>query len=1222
MVFSFVFLVAVTSFGDDTFNKLFNAGKYKEAIDYADQKIPPASRDAAMWVKIAEANEKAGLIEKALASYMVSWRMNPQDYASLLGAARIYNKLQQYEEALTMAKKALDIQFTGEASWEYAQACIQLKRTAEAKQALEKVIETDPGNIIANRELGIIYYNDKQYSKAIALLAKSYERNADPNVAYQIGVCYSETGNAGSAIEYLNKALEKNGSLHEARLRLARTYFQRDQFNEAAAEYSKVATKIPFEAQDYFSLGFSLEKTGKNNEAIGAFRSAIGRYGSSKSKEAMTAYYKVGVADLEAKRYSEALSAFKYLEQADPKAVYVKDLYFLLADAYMGARNSSEAMLSLEKAIRLDASNIEAYARLADLYEKNGMQDKAKATYEKMMSLSPNDPKVYLVLGEYNLKARKFSEALDLFIKSSTLQNSAAALEGIALSASAVNQWEKARDAAESAVKLDGSRIKSRIVLADALMRAKSYQEAKVHLEVLVGKEPTNKKYWEDLAECYSNLGEADNLSKADVKILGLDRSNTTSRMRQATYSLGKGDKESAYALFKDLAILKPQDATVFKNLFQIALDKNDKISGVNYLQRYLELNPNDAESQRLLGDMLYDRKDLDGALVAYRKALSIDPAIKGFYKRYAEIVIKKGQQDEVIKALSGVINTGEADFSTYQTLGMIYKGKGIYKKAIEMYQKALTLDPRNSDALTSLGECQASLGDISGAVISFEQAIMMNPGANEEYKTLGDLYMRQKKEDQAVGAYTKYLEKSAQDEAVAKVVGEYYYLRKNYDAATKFLAVVKGKTSLEFPHLFMLCESYYFSGKWDQTITYADMLLERNPKPDAKKDVLRMKAEAYEKTNQMEKALLVYDEYCKIPGVRDGETAYKRAFLREKTNPTLAESIYLQNISIYPTDSRNYLQLGLLYSQKDATLPKAAPMLEKAAATAGKDKSLWLKIAQIYGKLGKEEKELDAYKSYIDTDPQNLEANIRIGTILVKKGKITEGMVYLETANTFSPNNIDVISVLAEGYLKTNRTKEAISLLVKVKEQKPNDPVLRRNLFDAYLKVGDKKSALNEIKDIVEMSRDNELLLKYAYMLIEDGKEKEADDAIENILATNPENIEALMLRAKIQRMRKKFDEAIETYKEVIYIDANYAPALYERAETYMLQNKVQWAEKFYDRALRADPKYGLAEFGKAKLAKLRKDEDAYRTHLRNARDLDPENPEIVAECKKAKIY
>ncbi len=1217
-----VLLITTKSFGDDTFDKLFNAGKYQEALEYADQKIPPTSRDAAMWVKIAKANEKSGLIEKALASYMVSWRMNPNDYASLLGAARIYNKLGQYESGLNMAKKALEQKFTGGASWQYAKACIELNRPAEAKKALEKVIETDPSNIVANRELGIIYFDDKQYSEAIPLLKKSYDKKATADVAYKIGTCYLKTNNYGSAIGYIKKALDKKSSMHQARLELARAYYKSGKYSEASTEYKKVSGKVTFKAEDYYAQAQSFEKIDKKGEAISAYRSAISSFGSSKNKAALRSRYKVGVADLKKKRYMAAISQFKFLADADPKAKKYEDTYFLLADAYIGAKNSTSAIQSLEKAIRLDASNIEAYARLADLYTKNNMAEKARATYEKMMSLSPNDPKVYLVLGEYNLKAKKYSKALDLFVKSSSLKKSAAALEGIALSASAINQWEKARDAAESAVNMEPSRIKSRKVLAEALMRAKSYGEAKDHLEVLAKKEPSNKKYWENLAECYDKLRDTDKLARADAKLIALDRRNSTSRMRHAKYSLKKGNKDEAYKLFKELSVLLPKDPSVFKNLYKLALDKKDKSKSITYLREYLKLNPNDAESQKKLGDLLYDKKDLDGALVAYRQALKIDPGIKGFYKRYADIVIKKGQQNEVIKALTGVINSGEADFGTYTTLGMIYKNKGVYKKAMEMYQQSLMIDPRNSDALTALAECQARLGNISDAVITYEQSVMMNPKADEEYKALGELYMKQNKEDQAIKAYTKYLSKKPGDQKVAQAVGDYYYSKKKYKEAAKSLSKVKGKASQVFMHQLKLCESYFYSKDYNNTLIYTDILLKRKPKIDTKKDILKMQAKAYDETKQKEKALLSYDEYCRIPGVRDAEIAYKRAYLREKTNPSLAQKIYNENIKLYPTDSRNYLQLGLIYSKNKATLSKAAPMLEKAAAQAGKDKTLWLKIAKIYGKLGKEDKELAAYQKYIDADPQNLEANIRLGTILMKKGKITEGMIYLETANTFSPNNVEVMTVLAEGYLKTNRARESISLLEKAKEKKPNDVQVRKNLFEAYTKVGDKKKALTVIKEILDIKRDNTLLFLYARMLYEEGKYKDAENAIEDIMATNPESIEALMLLAKIQRGRKKYNDAIETYKEIIYIDAGYAPALYERAETYMRQDKIQWAERFYDRALRANPKYALAELGKAMLAKARKDDASYKQHLRKAKQLDPNDQRIKDECKKAKIY
>ncbi|MBN1980103.1 MAG: tetratricopeptide repeat protein [Chitinivibrionales bacterium] len=1209
-------------FGDETFDKLFNAGKYSEALEYVDQKIPPTSRDAALWVKIAKANESQGLIEKALASFMVSWRMNPKDYESLFGAARIYNKMNQFDQAMVFAKKALDERFTAEASWEYAKACIAMKRPQEAKKALEKVIESDPSNVVANRELGIIYYNEKQYKEALPLLKKSYETQPDPYVAYQLGKCYGEAKDSEAAIQYLNKALDQKKNLYEAVLELSHAYFDKGMYKEATVEFEKIESIIQLNADDYFSQGVAYENIGKSAEAYRAFRTAITKFGRDGRSQALVARLKVGSADLAARKYADALGNLTFIAESDPKALIVNNIYFLLSEAYQGMGNSAKAIESLEKAIALSQSNIEAYARLADLYTQNKMAEKARITYEKMMALSPNDARVYMVLGDYNLKAKKYADAISLYEKGNSLSKSPIALEGIAVAAAALNLWDKAQDAAESAIRMDTSRLEARIVYTQGLLRENNFKDAKDHLEYLTRRMPSRLQYWIDLAQCYSKLNDSEKLAKVDRQIIKMDNNNVESRYRFAQYSQQKGDETSAYEVYKDLVGLKPNDVGVLKNLYQIALRKNDKANCLVYLKKYVTLNPKDAEAYKTLGDLSYDNKDLNGALVAYREALRIDPGITGFYKRYAEIVIAKGQQDEVIKALSGIVGSGEADFGTYSTLGMIYLKKGTFQKAMEMYQKALMLQPQNIDALFALGECQEKMGDITSAIITYEQAVMMNPNLSKEYKALGDLYMRQKKNDEAMRVYLKYLEKNPSDIEIAKQVGLYYYDKKDYQNAAKTLGAMQGKTALSLNVQYILADAYFNTQQYEKAAAILKELSNnRTLKADLRKQIFYMLAQSYEKVNKVNEAMDIYDLYMKFPNVFDPEIAYKRAFIREKTNPTVAKQLYQQNIRTYPNDYRNYLHLGQLYAKDNSTASNAVSLLEKAAAMSAKDQSVWLVIADIYYKLNMTEKALDAYRKYIEIDPKNVDANIKIGTILVDKGKINEGLVYLETANTFSPDNEAVLGALAKGYLQTNRTNEAISLLNKVKAKKPNDVEIRKNLYTAYLKVGDKKSAVDEINEVLKVKRNDTLLFLYAKLLFEEGKVKEAEGVIEDIKATNPENLNALMLLGKIFKSRKKYDEALEVYKEVIYIDANYAPALYERAEIYMLEDKPQWAERFYDRALRADPNYGLAELGKARLAKSRKDDAGYVEHLRNAVKLDPNNPEIKAEAEKAKL-
>jgi tetratricopeptide (TPR) repeat protein len=219
--------------------------------------------------------------------------------------------------------------------------------------------------------------------------------------------------------------------------------------------------------------------------------------------------------------------------------------------------------------------------------------------------------------------------------------------------------------------------------------------------------------------------------------------------------------------------------------------------------------------------------------------------------------------------------------------------------------------------------------------------------------------------------------------------------------------------------------------------------------------------------------------------------------------------------------------------------------------------------------------------------------------------------------ANTLSQNDPEILILLAKGYVQTGRTNEAITLLIKAKNSKKDDAEIRYRLFELYNRTGQSKLAQQEIKELVELKRDNKYLLLYAKALIDQGLLKDAENTIEDILATEAENIDALLVKAKIERAKKKYDDAIEVYKEISYIDAEHIQSLCERADTYLLMSKPQWAETFYRRALKADPQYALAELGLARVSKLRKDTQTYKVHLERAKSLDPDNPEILAELK-----
>lgn len=84
---------------------------------------------------------------------------------------------------------------------------------------------------------------------------------------------------------------------------------------------------------------------------------------------------------------------------------------------------------------------------------------------------------------------------------------------------------------------------------------------------------------------------------------------------------------------------------------------------------------------------------------------------------------------------------------------------------------------------------------------------------------------------------------------------------------------------------------------------------------------------------------------------------------------------------------------------------------------------------------------------------------------------------------------------------------------------------------------------------------------VKQIVELIEDGKSQEAEDAIEQLLALGPSNIEAMKLRAAICSRQGRFSEELEVWTKVLKIDSEDPDALH----WFELQNLEEQEHHFY---------------------------------------------------------
>lgn len=1206
-------------FSDESFDKLFQSGAFREALEYAEEKVPVADRDEKVWVRIAKANDTLGFREKALASYLVAWRLNANSAASMLGIATIYNKMKQSEDALTWAQKAFDVEPTAEAGWEYAKACIALNRPSQAKNALEKVIQADPQNPVAAKALGLIYFDEKNWKSSLPLLQRFVKVQTDPEITGKIGKAFLYAGKPDSAVGYLNKALSAQQKNDDFTLDLARAYYSLKKYDRAVANYEKITQSV-LAAEDLYSFAYSKEAASGKNASV-EYEAALEKFGTSTVPDALKTRVKVGKKLLDEKNYSKAAVHFKVITGADPDGKIVPSGYTLLADALKGAGDTRSAVGTLERAIAVNKNNVEAYVKLGELYQQTGADENAKNILQRLISLSPNDPGVYLKLGTYSLSSGNATEALTYFQKSTSLKKTAESLSGTAAAHFKMKNTDNALDAASQALELKKDDQQAHQVKAEIYYGRNDFRNAQQHLEFLIKKMPANPDLMLKLANCYKNNNEKVKLYQLDEKIVSISGDNVESRKRLAYRADSLKLIDSARVLHTQLTVLDPKDPVSFKRLFEISIVNKDITDVVTmHFNRYVTLKSNDGDAYRDYGDYLYGLKDLDGALKAYRKALEINPQLKGFHKRYAEIVIAKGQEDEAISACQRVIESKEADAGTYSTLGSIYSKKKNFDKAIEMYQNALQLQPADVNMLSDLADAQLASGDKKSAAISYEQVVMMNSSAVKEYKILGDIYMGLSRKEEAVKAYRKYNEKVPSDANVAILLGRDAYDNKKFPDVIKFL----GSTGLqlESPENLILGDALIAEGKFKEAVGPLENVKFDRKKTDRnlQEKGLKLLAVAYEKSGRMSDAAAVYGEYLLLPGVNDPDVAYKRACLLETSDTLVALRLFETNTRSYPADYRNFLKAGMLLASRKEMLERSVDYLRRVTELASEKPEVWLELARVYGKMGKPAEELDAYKKYAETNPQSMEANSRIGTLLMNKGMRNEAMVYLELANTLKPDEPEIMVLLADGYHRTGRLTEAVDLLVKAKAKKPEEASLSLKLFELYAETNQKDRALPEIKALVDKTQQPEYIVRYAEYLSEIGKNKDAAELLENILAQEPDNFDVLMIKARILRKDKKYDEAVEIYKEINSMMPDHVMSMFERAEAHLEQSKLQWAEMFYNRVLKLDPQFALAELGLARVAKVRKDQAGYREHLDKARSLDPDNKRIQDEVSGQK--
>ncbi|HKK65400.1 MAG TPA: tetratricopeptide repeat protein, partial [Clostridia bacterium] len=346
---------------------------------------------------------------------------DPEAYAYYLrgrAALQMYSTPDSLKMAVGLFKRsiALDPEFTlgysglGESYWRLYQDTGEVPYVADAEDALNEALRLNDELAPVQTLLGILKSGTGNHEQALQIFKKALEIDPKYTAALRgLARAYDEMGDTEKAVETYKKAIELKPNYWEGHKDLAIYYLSSGEFENAIEEFAKVTQITPKNSSAYSNLGAAYLYDGQNDKAKEMFVKSM-----SLEKNPVAAnnlaylYFTGGKYEQAAEMYEVVLQdypnryqywgnlavAYEYsgdseksleayltaIDRAKEQLEVNPNNAEMLADLgayYSDVRDTSQSLEYMNRALKIDSSNIMVRERAVSTYESLGMREEA-----------------------------------------------------------------------------------------------------------------------------------------------------------------------------------------------------------------------------------------------------------------------------------------------------------------------------------------------------------------------------------------------------------------------------------------------------------------------------------------------------------------------------------------------------------------------------------------------------------------------------------------------------------------------------------------------------------------------------------------------------------------------------------------------------------------------------------------------------------------------------
>jgi tetratricopeptide (TPR) repeat protein len=939
------------------------------------------------------------------------------------------------------------------------------QKLVEAEKGYREVLRLRPDDPVAQRQLGILYFDQGQLQQAYPLLKKSAELEPD-NVDVQLKLAYVYfTGrDYQKAREAGRQVLEKKPGDQEALLLMVDTSTRPEDMKETQTLVDKLKARADDQAAYHLARG-AIDLRDRNDiQAEAEFKTALGL-----APKSSTIYAALGNLYFGRRDFKSATQAFESAAMLSPLRSPLRLRY---ADLKLQTDATADAKKLAEDMVRDAPDYLPGRVFLMKIVCNEKRDDDCTTRVANILAQDPLNYDALYQTGLSALGKGDATQAIRIFEQLSNMNRQDARVRyQLAL---AYMLYAKTANATESQKAIEGAenrlneatklapQFEQAILLLSELKIKKGNAAAAVDLLVPFIKERPQ------VALAYYMLGSAYQVQQQRDKALAVYRQMTQMfpKEPQPPYLggmllLAQQQPLQAREAFEKSLEISSDFLPATEQLVNLDLADKQYASAMDRVQRLIEKDPKQPQLWAIRGKIYFAQQDFAHAETDLLKAIELDPKQEPMYLLLAQVYVASNRQDKAIERLNAFLKDNNNDVPALMQLGLIQESLKHYNEAREAYEKLLTVAPNFVAALNNLAVLYSNQpGQLDKAYELANKAREINPNDPNVADTVAWILFKKGQYRNALPLLQDSVAKVPNQPVLQFHLGMVQYMLGQEEPARAALQKA-ADASGDFPEKSEARQRLALLSIDPRTADAAvraelEKYLKEQPNDPAA--VLRL-AQLQERDGALDQAIKTYQKI--IDSDPQFVSATRRlAIIASQRSPDDPKSLELATKAreAYPDDPEIIKTLGILNYRRNY-YPQAAELLKQAAAKRNDDAELLFYLGQTYHQL----KQLDDCKGALE---RAMSLNLSPNLTSDAKSALADCSDTRRLALLSSQNSPD--------------DPKTWELATKARETYPDDPEVAKILGILNYRRGSYPQAAELLKEAATKRKDDPELLYY----------------------------------------------------------------------------------------------------------------------------------------------